>query len=134
MPPSANIVFFDGNCVFCETSIRQIMRIDSAQRIRYAPLQGATAIDLLPLELRQEANLSSLVYLDPNKRRFTKSEAFFEILRNIGGAWKLLLAFRILPLRLRDSVYDAIAKRRRSLIPKKSCPLPSEAQKARILP
>lgn len=134
MPQTNNIVFFDGNCGFCDTSIRQIMRIDVHARIRYAPLQGETAARLLPPELREHASLSTLVYLDAQSRRFTKSEAFFELFRAIGGVWKLALILRIVPLRWRDSAYDAIAKRRRSLFSKESCPLPTEDQKARILP
>ena len=110
------------------------MRIDTAKRIRYAALQGETAARLLPPEFRDEAELSTLVYLDSNEDRFTKSEALFEIFRHIGGPWKLALIFKLLPLSFRDDCYDAIAKRRLSLISKESCPLPSEAQRARILP
>lgn len=128
-----NIVFYDGECGFCDTSIRQVMRMDRAKRIRYAPLQGSTASALLPAELRNANALRTIVYLDPNGLRHTKSEAAFEILLTVGGAWKMLLAFRVLPLGFRDSVYDAIAKRRRAFIDKASCPLPTPDQQARIL-
>ena len=132
--PKNNIIFFDGECGFCHTSIRKIMQIDHARRIRYAPLQGATATELLSYEFRKKEALSTVIYLDPENRRFAKSEAFFEILRNTGGCWKLLIVFRVLPLRFRDSIYDAIAKRRHSLISKESCPVPTEDQRSRILP
>jgi predicted DCC family thiol-disulfide oxidoreductase YuxK len=132
--PQNNIVFFDGECGFCDTSIRKIMQIDRAKQIRYAPLQGTTAAERLPPEFRNKEALNTVVYLNPLNQRFAKSEAFFEILRNTGGPWKFLLVFRMLPLGFRDSIYDAIAKRRRSLISKDSCPNPTEDQRSRILP
>ena len=132
--PQNNIVFFDGECGLCDTSIRKIMQIDRGKQIRYAPLQGTTAAELLPAELRNLEALSTVIYLNPQNQRFAKSEAFFEILCNTGGPWKLLLVFRILPLGFRDSIYDVIAKRRRSLISKESCPIPTKDQRSRILP
>ncbi len=134
MPQTSNIVFYDGNCGFCDTTVRWIMRIDSAKKIRYAPLQGETAKALLPPELRTEENLKTLVYLDPQERLFTKSTAVIEILATVGGFWKTAAAAKILPESLRDSLYDSIARRRRKLIAKESCPLPTEEQKSRNLP
>ncbi len=129
-----NIVFFDGECGFCDTTIRWIMAIDKRKTIRYAPLQGETAARLLPQELRQEENLKTLVYLDPQNGRYLKSNAVIEILRQVGGLWKMGKIGKILPTGWRDWFYDRIAERRRSLISKDACPLPTPEQKARLLP
>lgn len=134
MPTFNNIVFFDGECGFCDTTVRWIMKIDKSKSIRYGPLQGETAKKLLPAELRVEENLKTLVYLDPKNQRYLKSEAVIEILTEIGGVWSLCRLGKILPPRFRDWFYDRIADRRRSLISKEACPLPTPDQRKRLLP
>jgi len=129
-----DIVFFDGECGFCDTAVRQIMQIDASQLLRFAPLQGQTALRLLDSSLRNPENLKTLVYLDASRRTWTKSEATIEILRRVGGFWKIASLARILPVGFRDWFYDRVAERRRSLIDKAHCPLPTEEQRARILP
>ncbi len=134
MPVDNNIVFFDGECGFCDTTIRWIMAIDKRKTIRYAPLQGETAARLLPEELRLEENLKTIVYINPQNSRYLKSNAVIEILCQIGGLWKIVKVGKILPTGLRDWFYDRIAERRRSLISKAACPLPTPDQRARLLP
>ena len=76
----------------------------------------------------------TFVYLDSNSQIFTKSEAVIEILKSLGGYWKLASIGKILPLSFRNTLYDSVAKRRRELISKESCPIPTEDQRSRILP
>ncbi len=134
MRPLTHIVFYDGECGFCDTSVRQIMSIDKSKTLRYAPLQGTTAVAALPASMRDPSELKTIVYLDREGALFTKSEAVIEILKRVGGFWKTFRIFRILPIGFRDWFYDRVAERRRSLIDKASCPLPTPDQQARILP
>ena len=134
MSEDGDIVFFDGECGFCDTAVRQIMHIDRKRHLRFAPLQGKTAIRLLDESLRSPENLKTLVYLDRAHKAWTKSEATLEILKRIGGLWKIASLAKILPVGFRDWFYDRVAERRRSIIDKANCPLPTEDQRARILP
>lgn len=134
MSKDSDIVFFDGECGFCDTAVRQLMRIDRSRRLRFAPLQGQTALRLLEAELRRPENLKTLVFLDASGRVWTKSAATIAILKRIGGFWKIASLAGILPIGFRDWFYDRVAERRRSLIDKANCPLPTEGQRARILP
>ena len=126
--------FFDGECGLCDTAVRQIMQIDSKRRLRFAPLQGQTATRLLDESLRSPENLKTLVYLDRAQKVWTKSEATLEILKRVGGFWKIASLAKILPVGFRDWFYDRVAERRRSIIDKANCPVPTEDQRARILP
>lgn len=128
------IVFYDGDCGFCDTSIRQLMRIDARRQIRYAPLQGQTAAQNLPPDLRDTRDLKTLVFLDSEGRIHTKSTAVIAALAQIGGIWKGCQLALILPASFRDWFYDRVAIRRRSLIAKASCPLPTPDERARMLP
>ena len=51
---------------------------------------------------------------DPNKadKISVKSEAVFEIIKNMSGIWKILLFFKILPKKWLDVVYSFISKHR----------------------
>ena len=134
MSEDGDIVFFDGECGLCDTAVRQIMQIDSKRRLRFAPLQGQTATRLLDESLRSPENLKTLVYLDRTQKVWTKSEATLEILMRVGGFWKIASLAKILPVGFRDWFYDRVAERRRSIIDKANCPVPTEDQRARILP
>ena len=134
MSEDGDIVFFDGECGLCDAAIRQIMQIDSNRRLRFAPLQGQTATRLLDESLRSPENLKTLVYLDRAQKVWTKSEATLEILKRVGGFWKIASLAKILPVGFRDWFYDRVAERRRSIIDKANCPVPTEDQRARILP
>ena len=134
MSEDGDIVFFDGECGFCDTAVRQIMQIDGKRHLRFAPLQGQTAARLLDESLRTPENLKTLVYLDQGQKVWTKSEATLEILKRVGGFWKIASLAKILPVGFRDWFYDRVAERRRSIIDNANCPLPTEDQRARILP
>ena len=134
MSSETDIIFFDGECGFCDTAVRQIMQIDRKRHLRFAPLQGETANRLLSEELRNPENLKTLVYLDVSQKVWTKSEATIEILKRVGGFWKVAALAKILPVGFRDWFYDRVAERRRSIIDKANCPLPTADQRARILP
>ncbi|MAM90557.1 MAG: thiol-disulfide oxidoreductase [Opitutaceae bacterium] len=134
MSSETDIIFFDGECGFCDTAVRRIMQIDRKRHLRFAPLQGETANRLLSEELRNPENLKTLVYLDVSQKVWTKSEATIEILKRVGGFWKVAALAKILPVGFRDWFYDRVAERRRSIIDKANCPLPTADQRARILP
>lgn len=52
----------------------------------------------------------------------------------LGGAWTLLLAGRIVPREIRDSLYDVVAFWRRRLFGRyETCPLPPEGERERFL-
>ncbi|HCR28950.1 MAG TPA: thiol-disulfide oxidoreductase [Opitutae bacterium] len=134
MSSETDIIFFDGECGFCDTAVRRIMQIDRKRHLRFAPLQGETANRLLSEELRNPENLKTLVHLDVSQKVWTKSEATIEILKRVGGFWKVAALAKILPVGFRDWFYDRVAERRRSIIDKANCPLPTADQRARILP
>ena len=58
-----------------------------------------------------ENSLESIVLVKDNKL-YRKSSAVLHISRHLGGVWPLLYGFMILPVGLRDWVYDFIADHR----------------------
>lgn len=125
------IVFFDGICGLCNSFIDLLMREDKQNVLSYAPLQGQTAKELIP-----ESNLidlDTIMYYD-NGKLFQKSDAVLRILGDIGGIWKLALVFKVVPLFVRNKVYDFVAGNRYKWFGKKeACRMPTKEEREKIL-
>lgn len=89
---------------------------------RYAPLQGKTAKKYLPLDMTLD--LSSVI-LRSHTQTYKKSTAALRIIAGLGGVWRLAALGLLVPVPLRDFIYDQVAKRRYGLFGKaESCRLP----------
>ena len=132
MTKESPIVFFDGVCGLCDTSVDFFMRKDRSGILRFAPLQGETAARLLPESDRE--NLNSMVYFE-NGERFRKSAAVVRILRQLGGIWALLGSLLwVIPRPLRDLGYSLVAAVRYRVFGKKSaCRVPTSEERGRLL-
>ena len=65
---------------------------------------------------------------------YTRSSGALRMLKHIGGGWKLLYAFIIVPKFIRDAVYNLIAQNRYRWFGKKvACWLPKREWKERFL-
>ena len=131
------VVFFDGDCGLCQKSIQVFFDLDQEQVLRFAPLQGETASENLPPEYRREENLQTMVYLveaGESKTIRQKSDAVLHLLSDAGGFGRILSLSRIVPLGIRNQVYDFIANRRKAISSKLVCRMPDEDERARLLP
>lgn len=128
----APILFFDGVCGLCNQVVNFVFVEDSRSVFNVATLQGETAKEKLPLELRQ--SLNSVVVLNHEGRLFQKSEAILNILYEIGGFWRLFFIFRLIPRPITDMLYILVAKFRYSLFGKsENCRLPKPEERQKFL-
>ena len=105
------IILFDGVCNFCNSSINFVIRHDKKNHFRFAPLQSETGKQLLQQFEAGELPLDSIVLIENNKL-YKQSTAVLKIAKQLGGAYRLLYGFVILPRFLRDAVYKYVAKNR----------------------
>lgn len=103
------IVFFDGVCGLCDHWVQFLLDIDGGKILKYAPLQGEKAKEIVPKSFT--GNMTSIVFFS-NGKFYTKSSAVLKILSNLGGIWKMMSIFVIIPPFIRDFIYDLIAKNR----------------------
>lgn len=121
-----NIIFFDGVCSLCNGFIDFLIKRDDTKILRYAPLQGHTASERLPMS---RVKLSSVVYLK-NGRMLMQSDAVIEILSDLKGVWRLTSVLKIIPKSIRDSVYSFIASHRYEWFGRRdTCRLPSKEER-----
>lgn len=122
-----NIIYFDGVCILCNWAIRFIIRYDKKEVFRFSSLQSDFSKKQLLYMNGQGIKINSVVYQDGN-HFYTRSDAVLEILKKIGGIWKLFYAFKIIPKSARDWLYELIAKNRYFLFGKRnSCMIPPTA-------
>jgi predicted DCC family thiol-disulfide oxidoreductase YuxK len=126
------IVFFDGMCGLCNSSVDFVLRHDRLGRLKFAPLQGETAERLLPTADRE--NLGSLVLWDDGQL-FRRSSAVVRILWRLSPVWRVLgWLIWLIPLPLRNAGYRLVAALRYRLFGKKeTCRLPSPDERSRFL-
>jgi predicted DCC family thiol-disulfide oxidoreductase YuxK len=126
------IVFFDGECVMCNGFLNWMMAIDRTMIFRVSPLQGETAAKVLP-PLAHNPEEWSIYYLDETGL-YSQSEAVIQILRKLGGMWRLLAVAGVVPVGVRDAVYRIVASNRYRVLGKyETCRVPNEAERSRFL-
>lgn len=126
-----HIVFFDGVCNLCNSSVRILIRNDKKARLKFAPLQSEDARELL----KPFGNIhsDSVLYLK-NGILYDKSSAALQISRKLDGLWPLLIVFIIIPPFIRDAIYKQIAKNRYRWFGKKDqCMIPEEGIQDRFI-
>jgi predicted DCC family thiol-disulfide oxidoreductase YuxK len=106
-------LFYDGHCSLCHWAVEFVVRRDRGQPpVRFAPLAGETFRRLVPPE-RRHSLPDSVVLLTPGGELLLRSEATRYLMRRAGPFWRLLAALSgVLPRRLRDTLYDFVARRR----------------------
>lgn len=126
-----NIILFDGECNFCDSSVQFIIRRDVEGVFKFASLQGETGQRLL-LEHHIPKDMDSFLLITNNKA-YLKSAAALRVSRRLKGIWKLLYAFIVVPRPIRDFFYDILAKNRYKWFGKKEiCTIPTPEIRSRF--
>jgi predicted DCC family thiol-disulfide oxidoreductase YuxK len=125
------IIIFDGKCVLCSAFAGFILRTDRDRRFRMLAAQSEVGDALYRHFGLDPVQYETFILLQEGCA-FFRSEAAIRIVAGLGGPWRLVVAARILPLWLRDKLYDLIARNRlRWFGARATCyvPAPSEADR-----
>ena len=105
------VVYFDGVCGLCDWSVNLLVKMDTQKNLKFSSLQGKSGQILLS-DLKIDLNVFNTVLFKVNDQVYTKSTAVFKIIQSIGGFFKILLIFNLLPTRFNDWIYGKVAKYR----------------------
>ncbi|HEV8198984.1 MAG TPA: DCC1-like thiol-disulfide oxidoreductase family protein [Candidatus Polarisedimenticolia bacterium] len=130
-------LFYDGTCGLCHGAVRFFLAEDATgPHLRFGTLQGKSFHRAVPAQERT-ALPDSLVLVTRSHEVLTRSRGVFRALAELGGYWRVLAGVSgVLPVRLADAAYDAVARVRHRLFrrPEEACPLVPEDLRGRFLP
>lgn len=127
------IVLFDGVCNLCNSSVQFIIARDTKAYFRFASLQSEVGKSLLASHHLSPDSIDTIVLVEKGNA-FVRSAAALRIAQHLDGAWRWLSIFRVLPLPLRDALYNFVARNRYRWFGKEeSCWLPTPDLRERFL-
>ena len=115
------LVQFDGMCVLCSRTVRQIIKADRAKKFIFQSISGTTT------------NPETVIVWCDNIC-YQHFDAVLIVARELGGGYRLLEIFRILPPSWRKKIYLWVARNRfRWFGRQKSCFIPSSEEEDRFI-
>ncbi len=106
-----NLLLFDGVCNFCVGTTHFMIRHDKHARFSFIAIQSELGRALYQREGLDPEHIQTFVLIRGEKV-YLKSDAVIEIANTLGGFWKVLNVFRIIPKTFRDEIYTFVAKNR----------------------
>jgi predicted DCC family thiol-disulfide oxidoreductase YuxK len=131
------ILFYDGVCGFCNSTVQLIINHDKKGTIRFAAILSSFA-KLLFERHPYLKKIDSLILIEsfnsPSEKIYIRSSGALIIARYLSGWWTLFLAGYIVPSIIRDRFYDIFAQYRYRLFGKYDfCPLSPPEIRSRFI-
>ena len=105
------IIIFDGHCALCSGWARFVLRHDRRGRYRLLPAQTALGRALYVHYGLDPEDYETNILLTDGIAWF-KSEGSIRMAEGLGWPWAAARVFRVLPLELRDRLYQSVARNR----------------------
>jgi predicted DCC family thiol-disulfide oxidoreductase YuxK len=123
IPEGKILVQFDGLCILCSQTIRFILKADRKKKFLFQALQDSSGNDVF----------DTVIVID-QQSTYQYFDALLKIGKELGGIYRLMVVFRLVPRKWRHSLYVWVAKNRfRWFGKRKSCYLPSEKERERFI-
>ncbi len=127
------IVFFDGVCNFCNFWVQFALKRDKKDLLKFAPLQGKTAHELLPKFNINPEHITSVIFYD-NGKVYSESDAVLRVSIYFGLFWKIFYSLKIIPSFIRNYIYNWISRSRYKWFGRReSCMIPTANQRKKFL-
>lgn len=127
------IVFFDGVCNLCNSSVRLLIKMDRKERLKFSSLQSSFAKELVSKFYESKDLPDSILFFNDGKFH-SKSEALIEIFKILDAPFKYFSLFGFLPGLVLDTLYDLVARNRYRVFGKmEECMIPDQKWKNRFI-
>ncbi|MBQ0148299.1 MAG: thiol-disulfide oxidoreductase DCC family protein [Flavobacteriaceae bacterium] len=127
------IIFFDGVCNLCNSTVQFIIENDSQNKFHFSSLQSNFGQKFLEENNLKTENFDSIILLE-NNEVYQKSDAAIKIASHLDSPYNYLMLFSILPKFIRDFFYSIVAKNRYRIFGKKeSCWIPTAELRSKFL-
>jgi predicted DCC family thiol-disulfide oxidoreductase YuxK len=130
---SRPVVIFDGICNFCNGAVNFIIRRDPKGLFSFTPMQSQIGRMLIDKYGATAVGLDTFLLIKDGKC-YERTDAAFEIAKDLTGYWYLLNGLKVIPRRIRDSLYSMFARNRYSLCGRRdACMVPTANLRSRFL-
>lgn len=134
LPLNKKIILFDGICNLCDSAVQFIIKNDKKDLFRFVAIQSDLGKEICNYIGVDQSKIDSIILYHPGVAYYYKSSAVIEIAEDLGGIYSVLSMFKIFPEKLRNIIYNYIAKNRYKWYGKKeSCMIPTLELKAKFL-
>ena len=126
------VLLYDGHCAMCNGAVLFVLARDRTRTIRFAPLQGELG-NATVARVPALAGEDSIIFIRDDDI-LTKSDAALAVASHLSLPWRAFAHLAFIPRRLRDAVYDFVARNRFRVAARyESCPLPPANARERFL-
>ncbi len=128
-----HLILFDGVCNLCSGFLQFVYKHDKRGIFKFAWIQDDVSGEILNW-LDMPTDQFDTIVLIKDGQAYFKSTAFLEIVNLLKFPWPLLYMGIIIPLRIRDKIYDWVAENRYRWFGRKdSCMVPRGGLRDRFL-
>jgi predicted DCC family thiol-disulfide oxidoreductase YuxK len=129
------VLLYDGYCPTCNWSVNFIIGNEGSNKtMKFASLQSEFAEFIMKSDSSLRDIDSVILVGKKSGRIWVKSDAFLKVMSYLGGWYKLLTVFYIVPKFIRNFFYDLYAKNRYRFTGKYDvCNIPDKAIKERTM-
>jgi predicted DCC family thiol-disulfide oxidoreductase YuxK len=127
-----DLILFDGDCVLCSGWVNFVIRRDAAERFRFAAIQSPYGRRLAErFGIDRDNPETNAAFMDG--RAYFKSDSTLAVLIDLPG-WGWTRFAYLVPKRIRDFVYDGVARNRYRLFGRRdTCLAPTPDLTSRFL-
>lgn len=129
-----NIIFFDGECSFCNSTVDFIWKKNKTRTLYYSSLQSDFATDFLKKNDVDEIKLDTIYFYSSGKV-FSKTKAFIQVMKELSWPYRFVgMVLKVMPIFIANKFYDVVASNRHAILAKKeTCRIPSEEERRYFL-
>lgn len=128
-----SIIVFDGECIFCSGWVNFVLRHDRQGRYRFITAQSPLGEALYRHYGLDSRNYETNILIEGGIA-YLKSEGSLRMAAGLGFPWKLTGVLRVIPRRIRDPLYELVARNRYRIAGRRNtCFVPTPEHRARFL-
>lgn len=126
------IVFYDGECGFCNHWVQWILEKDTKDKFLFSSLQSEFGQKFLNDRNLPNEIFDTLYLWKPQNFYLTKYQAILKIATELGGVYALASVGKIIPDFLGNRFYNLVSQNRNTLA-KNQCFLPNLEQRKKFI-
>lgn len=127
------IILFDGVCNFCNSAVNFVIKRNIKENMLFAPLQSEAGQRLMQTYNLPAGDMKSFVFIEKGIV-YQRSQAALKVCRHLNGLWPLCYGLIIVPVFIRDGIYNWIASNRYKWFgERQQCMIPTAEVKARFI-